>query len=152
MINKLGWGTRDYTGPTPWLQLPSQHGQCMFSLSEYLLRMPITMEPRQPSGRGRSQFPKENKSGEVHLFFSTRFFSQLDSVSTTRKDLVCWSIMAALGKTILGCFHKRPSCCSLWKESWQWLQQWPEWRQHFKAGTTVFLALPPLVFFICSLI
>lgn len=77
MINKLGRGTRDYTGPTPWLQLPSQHGQRMFSLPEYLLGMPIAMELRRPSERGRSQFPKENKSGEVHLFFPQDSFPSL---------------------------------------------------------------------------
>lgn len=69
MTNKLGCCTRDYTEPTPWLLLPSQHGQRMFSLSEYLPWVPIVMEPRQPSGRGCSQIPMEHKSGEVELSF-----------------------------------------------------------------------------------
>jgi hypothetical protein len=54
MINKQGCHTADCAGRAPGLQLPGQRGQRVFSLSEYLLRMPITVEPRQPSERGLS--------------------------------------------------------------------------------------------------
>lgn len=70
MINKLGCHTGDCTGSAPGtVAPPGQRGQRVFSLSEYLFRTPIIVEPRQPSERTLSASPAGHRSGKVDLFF-----------------------------------------------------------------------------------
>lgn len=88
MINKSGCHTGLHWERSWDCCSLGQSRQRVFSLSEYLLRTPITVEPRQPrqpSERGLPASPAEHGLGEVDLFFSQDSFPSLTQLPLSGK-------------------------------------------------------------------